>query len=64
MLYLVKVSPIARVTSGRLQTKLYDEYDDFIFPIVIFPRLSANITVAPSYRIYISQLMCYSRVCA
>ena len=64
MFYLVKVSQIARATSGRLQTKFYDKYDDFIFPIVILPHLSTNITVAPAYRIYISQLICYSRVCA
>jgi hypothetical protein len=54
MFYLVKVSQIARATSGRLQTKFYDTYDDFIFPIVILPHLSTNITVAPEYRIYIS----------
>ena len=48
---------------GRLKTKLYDKRDDFSFPIVIFPFLSSNIPAAPTYGVYISQLIRYSRAC-
>ena len=48
---------------GRLKTKLYDKRDDFSFLIVNFPFLSSNITAAPAYGVYISQLIRYSRAC-
>jgi hypothetical protein len=48
---------------GRLSTKLYDKRDDFTFPIVNFPFLCGNIPAAPTYGVYISQLLCYSRAC-
>ena len=44
-------------TRGRSNTKLYDKRDDFDFPIVNFPFLSGNITEAPAYVVYISQLI-------
>ena len=37
--------------------------DDFNFPIVNFPLICSNIPAASVYRVYISQLMRYSRVC-
>ena len=40
----------------RLRTKLYDKRDDFNFSIVNFPA-------APTYGVYISQLIRYSRAC-
>ena len=46
---------------GRLRTKLYDERDDSNFPIVNFPFICSNIPVTPAYRVYISQLIRYSR---
>jgi hypothetical protein len=49
---------------GRLKTKLYDKYDDFIFPIVNFLFISSNIPASPAYGVYISQLVHYSRACA
>jgi hypothetical protein len=48
---------------GRLKTKLYDKRDDFNFPIVKFPFICSNIPAAPAYRVYISQLIRYSRAC-
>ena len=49
---------------GRLHTKIYDKRDDFNFPIINFPFLSSNIPSAPSYGVYISQLIRYSRACS
>ena len=46
---------------SQLRTKLYDKRNDFNFPIVNFPLICSNIPVAPAYRIYISQLIRYSR---
>ena len=43
-------------SEGRLRMKLYDKRDDFNFPIANFPA-------APAYRIYISELIRYSRAC-
>ena len=48
---------------GRLNTKIYDKRDDFDFPIVNFSFLSGNISEAPAYGVYISQLIRYSRAC-
>ena len=42
-------------SEGRLRTKLYDNRDDFSFPIVNFPFICSNIPV------YISSLIRYSR---
>ena len=47
----------------RFRTKLYDKGDDFNFPIVNFPFIYRKIPAAPAYRLYISQLIRYSRVC-
>jgi hypothetical protein len=47
----------------RLRTKLYDERDDFNFPIVNFPFICSNIPAAPAYGVYISQMIRYSRAC-
>ena len=43
--------------------KIFDRRDDFNFPIVNFPLICSNITTAPAYGVYISQLIRYSRVC-
>ena len=48
---------------SRLKTKFYDKRDDFSFPIVNFPFLCINIPAAPAYRVYISQLIRYSKAC-
>jgi len=49
---------------GRLKTKLYDNRDDFTFPIVNFHFISNNIPASPANGVYISQLIRYSRACA
>jgi hypothetical protein len=45
-----------------LRTKLYDKGDVFKFPIINFPFISNNLA-ALIYRVYISQLIRYSRAC-
>jgi hypothetical protein len=47
----------------RLRTKLYDKRDYFNFPVVNFPFICSNIPAAPTYEVYISQLIRYSRAC-
>ena len=44
-----------------LRTTLYDKKGDFNFPIVTFPFIYSNIPKAPTYGVYISQLIRYSR---
>ena len=41
---------------------IYDKRDDFDFDIVNFPFLDGNIPRAPSYGVYISQLIRFARV--
>ena len=48
----------------RTITRLYDKRDDFNFPIVNFPFLSSNIPSAPTYGVYVSQLIRYARTCS
>ena len=43
---------------------LYAKSDDFTFPIIDFPFISNNIPAAPAYRVYISQVIRYSRAYA
>ena len=51
-------------TGGKLSTRLYDKRDDFDFHIVNFPYLSSNIPSGPSYGVYISHLIRYTRCCS
>ena len=51
------------IENGSLITKIYDKRDDFDFPIVHFPFLDGDIPLAPSYGIYISQLVRFCRIC-
>jgi hypothetical protein len=50
-------------SEGWLRTKLNDKRDDFNIHIVNFPFICSNIPAAPSYGIFISQLIRYSRAC-
>lgn len=52
------------IINGRLHTKVYDKRDDFSFPIVNFPFLEGDVPLAPSYGVYISQLVRYARICS
>ena len=51
-------------SGGKLSTRLCDKWDDFDFHIVNFPFLSSNIPSGPSYGVYMSQLIRYSRCCS
>jgi hypothetical protein len=46
-----------------LLLKIFDKSHDFIFPIVNFPFIYSNIPAAPTYGVYISQLVRYYRDC-
>lgn len=56
--------PILNIVDETLQTKIYDKRDDFSFPIVNFPFLEGDVPLAPSYGVYISQLVRYARICS
>ena len=51
------------VESNKIRTKIYDKRDDFNFPIINFPFLDGDVPQAPSYGVYISQLVRFARVC-
>ena len=51
-------------SGGKLSTRLYDKRDDVDFHIVNFPFLSSNIPSGPSYGVYISQIIRYTRCCS
>ena len=50
-------------SEGWLRKKLYDKRDDFNIPIVKSSFICSNISAAPAYGVYISQLIRYSRAC-
>ena len=52
-----------KVIGSDIHASVYDERDDFGFPIVNFPWLSGDIPRLPSYGIYISQLVRFARCC-
>ena len=43
---------------------IYDKRDDFDFDIVDFPLLDGDVPRRPSYGVYISQLIRFTRVCS
>ena len=45
-------------------TQVYDKRDDFNFEIVNFTFLDGDVPTSPSYGVYISQLIRFSRVCS
>ena len=51
-------------TNGIVSTKIYDKQDDLNFEIVNFPFLDGDVPRSPSYGVYISQLICFARVCS
>ena len=52
------------ITKGIVSSKIYDKRDDFNFEIVNFPFLDGDVPRSPSYGVYISQLICFARVCS
>ena len=70
MLEIKNITDTARSTSyleidneGWLRMKLYDKRDDLNLPIVTFPFKCSNITAAPVYGVYTSQLIQYFKAC-
>ena len=49
------------ISNGFISSKIYDKRDDFDFDIVNFPFLDGDF---PSYRVYISHLIRFARVCS
>ena len=50
------------ISEGFVSPKLYDKHNDFDFDFVNFSFLDGDIPRAPSYRVYISQLIRSARV--
>ena len=46
-----------------VHTSVYDRRDDFGLPIINFPWLSGNVPRLPSYSVYISRLVRFTRCC-
>ena len=51
------------VTDGIIKVNVYDKRDDFNFKIINFPCLDGDVPMSPSYGVYISQLVRFSRIC-
>ena len=52
------------ISNGFVSSKIYDKRDDFDFDIVNFPFLDGDVPRRPSYRVYISRLTRFARVCS
>ena len=52
-----------KVICSDIHNSVYDKRNDFGFPIVNFPWLSGDVPRLPSYGIYISQLVRFTRCC-
>jgi len=50
-------------SESQLRTKLYDKGDHLNFSIMNFPFICRNISAAPEYGVYISQLIQHSKAC-
>ena len=52
------------ITNVIVSSKICYKRDDFNFEIVNFPFLDEDVPRSPSYGVYISQLIRFSRVCS
>ena len=52
------------VKNGIVSSKIFDKWDDYEFVIVNFPLLDGDVPCTPSYGVYISQLIFFTRVCS
>ena len=52
------------ISNGFAASKIYDNCDDFVFDIVIFPFLDGDVPRSTSCGVYISQLIRFARVCS
>ena len=50
------------ISDGFVSSKIYDKRDNFDFDLVNFPFLDGDISRAPSYGVYIPQLIRFARV--
>ena len=50
------------ISNGFVSSKIYDKPGDFDFDIVNFPFLDGDVPRRPSYGVYISQLIRFTRV--
>ena len=53
----------AHTKDGKFYTKTYDKREAFNFEIVNYADLSGNIPERPAYGIFISQVICYAKIC-
>jgi hypothetical protein len=59
----VAMTSFSKICTVVLRSAYIRPYD-FTFPTVNFPFISSNITASPTYGVYTSQLIYYSRTCA
>ena len=52
------------ITNGIVSSKIYYKRHNFYFKIVYFPFLGGDVPRSPSYGVYISHLIPFSRVCS
>ena len=52
-----------KVIGSNVHTSVYDNRDDFEFPIFNYPWFSGDVPGLPSYGVYISQLFSYATCC-
>ena len=52
------------ISNGFVSSKIYDKRDDFNIIIINFPFLDNDVPRLTSYRVYISQLIRFARVCS
>ena len=50
--------------NGIVSSKNFDKRDYFDFEIFNFPCLDEDVPRSPSYGAYISQIICFARVCS
>ena len=52
------------ITNGIVSTKIYNKRDDFNFEIVNFPFPYEDVPRSPPYRVLVSQLIRFARICS
>jgi hypothetical protein len=52
------------INNNSIHTKIYDKTDHFDFCIFNYPHLDGDVPHAPSYGIYVSQLIRFARACS
>ena len=52
------------ISYGFVSSKIYDKRNNFDFDMVNFPFLDGDVPLCPSYGVYISQLIRFTRVCS